>query len=100
MLNLQKVTGKVQDNSLISRAPKINGDTAKIRWDEQTAVQLERLNRGISHQVLIDFRVSFSIKMSLPELELRRAGREWREMVMARSEGDSQGKEGFSANFL
>ncbi|OCF37890.1 methionyl-tRNA formyltransferase [Kwoniella heveanensis BCC8398] len=39
-----------QDERYITLAPKITHELAKIRWSEQTAQDIDRLNRGISHQ--------------------------------------------------
>ncbi|WVQ99959.1 methionyl-tRNA formyltransferase [Kwoniella sp. CBS 9459] len=39
-----------QDESQITLAPKITHESAKIRWSKQTAEEIERLHRGISHQ--------------------------------------------------
>lgn len=47
--------GQVQDISKITRAPKINEDVARIRL--QPADVLERLSRGISHQVSLATRL-------------------------------------------
>ncbi|OCF57309.1 methionyl-tRNA formyltransferase [Kwoniella mangroviensis CBS 10435] len=40
-----------QDESQITYAPKITHETARIKWDEQSADDIDRLHRGISHQV-------------------------------------------------
>ncbi|WVQ68113.1 methionyl-tRNA formyltransferase [Kwoniella botswanensis] len=40
-----------QDAALITHAPKITHETARIKWDEQSADDIGRLHRGINHQV-------------------------------------------------
>ncbi|WVF72757.1 methionyl-tRNA formyltransferase [Kwoniella sp. CBS 6097] len=39
-----------QDERHITLAPKITHESAKVRWSEQTAQDIDRLHRGISHQ--------------------------------------------------
>ncbi|KAI9637361.1 methionyl-tRNA formyltransferase, partial [Dioszegia hungarica] len=46
-----EIQGPTQDPALITRAPKINEETARIRWTEQSSEVLLRLSRGISHQI-------------------------------------------------
>lgn len=46
-----QVVATPQHQWLVSHAPKIKHTTARVRWDEQSASSLERLSRGISHQV-------------------------------------------------
>lgn len=40
-----------QDPALVTKAPKIRHDTARIQWTQQTAAQICALHRGIGHQV-------------------------------------------------
>ncbi|WWC63255.1 methionyl-tRNA formyltransferase [Kwoniella dejecticola CBS 10117] len=46
-------TFKTQDANEITLAPKITHETARIRWSEQTAEEIDRLHRGIRHQVAV-----------------------------------------------
>ena len=49
--SLRKITATPQDLSQRTLAPKIHKETGHIRWLEQTAVKLDRLCRGVGHQV-------------------------------------------------
>lgn len=40
-----------QDPDGVTRAPKITHNTARLRWADQSAQDIDRLSRGISHQV-------------------------------------------------
>ncbi|WWC90744.1 methionyl-tRNA formyltransferase [Kwoniella dendrophila CBS 6074] len=42
-----------QDEKQITLAPKITHETAQIRWIEQTAEAIDRLHRGIHHQMAL-----------------------------------------------
>ncbi|WWC71604.1 methionyl-tRNA formyltransferase [Kwoniella pini CBS 10737] len=42
-----------QDEGQITYAPKITHEIARIRWDEQSAEDIDRLHRGIQHQVTL-----------------------------------------------
>lgn len=42
---------RAQGTAKVALAPKISKELARVDWHKQTAAQIDRLYRGVSHQV-------------------------------------------------
>ncbi|GAA5885062.1 hypothetical protein JCM16303_006386 [Sporobolomyces ruberrimus] len=45
-----QIEAKGQDKGKVSQAPKLRKETARVKWEELSAVQVTRLQRGLGHQ--------------------------------------------------